>query len=132
MTEIDRPEPTFLEPLALRVAAGATIRAAAADAGCSEATAYRIAGTEPFRRRVAELRYRITDRAVGLLAEGSARAVSALVELLDSDDDATKLAAAKAILGLLPRVAEHCELRARLDRLENHPQKPQGLNDAIV
>ena len=119
MTEIDRPEPTFLEPLALRVAAGATIRAAAADAGCSESTGYRLSATESFRRRVAELRYAITDRAVGLLAEGSARAVSALVELLDSDDDATKLAAAKAILGLLPRVAEHCELRARLDRLES-------------
>lgn len=122
MTEIDKPEPTFLEPLALRVATGSTIRAAAADAGCSESTGYRLSATEPFRRRVAVLRHAVTDRAVGLLAEGSARAVSALVELLDSDDDATKLAAAKAILGLLPRISEHCELRARLDALENRSQ----------
>ena len=100
------------------MASGSTIRAAAADAGCSESTGYRIAVTEPFRRRVAELRHAVTDRTVGLLAEGSARAVLALVELLDSDDDATKLTAAKAVLGLLSRVAEHCELRGRLDRLE--------------
>ena len=119
MTDSDRPEPTFLEPLALRVAAGATIRAAAADAGCSESTGYRLSATEAFRRRVAELRYAITDAAVGRLSAAAVGAVDKLVGLLDSDDESTQLAAAKSILMMLPRVAEHCELRARLDRLES-------------
>ena len=125
MTEIDRPEPTFLEPLALRVAAGATIRAAAADAGCSEATAYRIAATEAFRHRAAELRYRITDAAVGRLSAAAVGAVDKLVGLLDSDDEGTQLAAAKSILMMLPRVAEHVELRHRLDALENRSTTPK-------
>ena len=129
MSEIDRPESSFAEPLALRVAAGATIRAAAADAGCSEATAYRIAGTEAFRRRVAELRYRISDQAVGRLSAAAVAAVDCLVALLDDDEAATRLAAAKSILMMLPRVAEHCELRARLDRLKTRPQH-KILNEA--
>lgn len=118
MTENDGQESRFGEPLAVLVAGGSSVRDAAAEVGCSESTAYRASSSDPFRRRVAELRSEITSQSVGLLAEGATRAARTLVALLDDDEASTRLAAAKAILGALPRVSEFGELRERVDAIE--------------
>ena len=46
----------FLELLAVAVACGATVKAAAESCGCSERHAYRISSDPAFRQRVSDLR----------------------------------------------------------------------------
>ena len=121
---------TLSERLALAIASGSSVTAAAEAVGCSRRHAFRLLRDEDTRRRVAELRYAISDQAVGRLSAAATAAVDKLVGLLDSDDESTQLAAAKSILGLLPRVAEHVELRHRLDLLENRSTPPPRNNDA--
>ena len=110
---------TLSERLALEIASGASVTTAAESVGCSRRHAFRLLRDEGTRQRIAELRHRIADAAVGRLSAAAVGAVDCLVALLDDDEAATRLAAAKSILMMLPRVAEHVELRHRLDRLEN-------------
>jgi len=109
----------FLEPLAVAVASGNSIKTSAEIVGCSLQSAYNLSHTEQFRFRVSEIRSEITSEAVGIITRGATAAASTLVELLDPSNDARdRLASAKTILGVLAPMAEHAELRARLDRLE--------------
>lgn len=111
----------FLELLAARVACGETIAAAAEEIGCSRSHAYTLSSSIEFRRRVGEVRSEALAAAVGRLSDGAAKAVDALIELLDrSSDPAHRIAAAKAILAAVGPVSELAELRARLDTLERH------------
>ena len=116
---------TLSERLAIEIASGASVTTAAESVGCSRRHAFRLLRDEDTRRRVAELRYAIADAAVGRLSAAATAAVDKLVGLLDSDDESTQLAAAKSILMMLPRVAEHVELRHRLDALENRSTTPK-------
>ena len=109
----------FLETMAALVACGSSIKDAAAAAGASQRQGYRVSSSEEFRRRVATIRSEATSAAVGRLSDRAVRAVDVLDALLDSDDESTRLAAAKTMLSLLPKVAEHGELRARVDAIEN-------------
>lgn len=107
------------EPLAAAVASGATIRAAAAELGIPERSAYRTSSTEEFRIRVAALRMEATFAAVGILNTNAARAAAVMVELMgDEHTPRDRLAAAKTVLNALLPLAEHSELRSRLDALE--------------
>ena len=109
----------FLEPLAVAVAAGESIRSAAAEIGCSESVAYHMSASPEFRQRVAEIRSEITAEAVGILTRGATQAAATLVELLDAaNDPKDRLNASKAILASLGPVSEIHELRARLDAIE--------------
>ncbi|MCR9209588.1 MAG: hypothetical protein NXI28_15255 [bacterium] len=110
----------FSEPLAVHVAAGLTVIAAADKVGCSESTAYHISGTKEFRARVNELRTEITSEAVGRLSHGATQAAETLIELLDAANEPTvRLQASKAILASLPAFSEFGELRQRIDQLES-------------
>ena len=112
----------FLEPLAVRLASGCTVRDAAGEIGCSESHAYRIANLHACKMRVSELRAEMTNRAVGELAAGAALAVQTLVELLQPvHEPQTRLNAAKALLGLLAPLQEAHELRQRITDLETAP-----------
>ena len=109
----------FFEPLAVAVAGGSSIKAAAVVVGCSEQTAYNISATPEFRQRVSEIRSEITTEAVGRLTIASTKAVDTLSELLNPEhEDSVRLQASKAVLTLLGPISETSELRARLDRLE--------------
>jgi hypothetical protein len=109
----------FLEPLAVAVASGNSIKQAAEIVGCSPQSAYNLSHTELFRFRVSEIRSEITSEAVGIITRGATQAASTLVALLDASNDARdRLASAKAILGVLGPMSEFAELRSRLDRLE--------------
>lgn len=116
----------FFEPLALRVAAGLSIKAAADVVKCSTQTAYNISASPEFRSRVSEIRSEVTTEAVGRLANAASQAVDTLVELLDrSNDPSIRLNASKAILAALPTMTEFGELRSRIDAIESGTTKPR-------
>ncbi len=110
----------FLELLAVAVAGGATVKAAAESCGCSERHAYRISAQPEFRQRVSEIRAEMTSAAVGELSSAASEAVATLRELLTSaNEPSVRLNAAKAILNALGPLSELSELRARLEALES-------------
>lgn len=109
----------FLEPLAVAVAGGQSIKSGAETVGCSIQTAYNLSASAEFRQKVASIRTEIASSAVGLLTDGATKAASTLVELLDeSKEPNVRLNASKAILGALAGITELGELRARIDALE--------------
>ena len=113
----------FLEPLAIQVAGGQSIKAGADIVGCSTQTAYNLSSTVEFRRRVAELRSEITSGTVGTLTTAASQAASTLIELLDeSQEPSIRLQASKAILAAVGPISELGELRARLDAIEHNNQ----------
>lgn len=116
----------FFEPLALRVAAGLSIKAAADVAKCSTQTAYNLSSSPEFRYRVCEIRSEVTTEAVGKLANAASQAVDTLVELMDvANEPSIRLNASKAILAALPGLSEFGELRRRVDEIENGSTKPR-------
>ena len=109
----------YFEPLALAVAAGATIRSAAVVAGCAEPTAYHVSSDPEFRLRVSALRSEATSAAVGRLADSASLAVDTLRSLLGSEfEPSIRLNAAKALLATLGPMSEAFEIRQRLDAVE--------------
>ncbi len=109
----------YLELIARAVASGSTVKAAAADSGCSESHAYRVSSSDQFRQRVYELRSEITSEAMGKLTAAATQAVDTLTALLaETSEPSIRLNAAKAILANLGPMSELAELRSRLDALE--------------
>ena len=107
------------EALALAIAGGQTLRDAAASAGLSERTARRRWDDDAFRRRVAEMRGEMVNRALGQLADGSTEAAATLRSLLaDGTPPAVRLGAARALLELGSKLRESVELANRVDELE--------------
>jgi HEAT repeat protein len=110
----------FLELLAMHVASGKTIRAAAEESGCSERQGYRIAATAEFKSRVSEIRSEMTNAAVGELSAAASEAVATIRELLNAENEpSVRLNAAKAILNALGPLSELGELRQRIAALES-------------
>ena len=52
----------YLEPIAVLVAGGSSIKAASVTAGCSLQTAYNLSATPEFRQRVSEIRTQMTTQ----------------------------------------------------------------------
>lgn len=108
-----------LELLAAKVAAGVSIKAAAAELGLSERHAYRMASEVEFRQLVAKIRSEVLAGVVGELGAAASKAVQALVDALGgASKPAERIAAAKAILASLGPLSELAELRGRIDALE--------------
>ena len=109
----------FLEPLAVLVAGGSSIKAAAGVVNCSEQTAYNLSSTPEFKSRVSEIRTQLTTEAVGKLTSAATEAVDTLRSLLNATNEpSVRLNAAKAILASLGPISEANELRARIDSIE--------------
>jgi hypothetical protein len=106
------------EVLALALASGQTLRDAAAATGIGERTATRRCVDTAFRRRVAELRGDMVQRALGRMADGMAEAADKLRQLLAADSESVRLGAARALLELGVKLRESVELAERLDALE--------------
>ena len=104
------------QSLAMRVASGKSIKAAADELGIPDRTAYRYASLPEFRQTVGQLRSAALDASVGALTSATILAVTKLVELLG--DPHSALGAAKAILVHVAPLSELGELRGRLDALE--------------
>ena len=107
------------EELAVKIAGGATVRAAADELGIPERTAYRQSGSPEFKSRVSAIRSEMTSQAVGELSAAASEAVATIRELLASTNEpSVRLNAAKAILNALGPLSELGELRERLAALE--------------
>ena len=119
MTDEQADSGRFFELLALAVAAGATIRAAAESCDCSERQGYRVASTAAFRTRVAAIRGEMALSAVGVLTAACAKAAQTLAGMLSDDHEPKdRLAAARLILANVAPLSELSELRQRIDALE--------------
>ena len=113
----------FFELLAVEVAGGATIKAAANVVHCSIHTAYHCSADPEFNQRVAAIRSEAIAGAVGRLSTVASQAVDTLVSLMGlANDPPIRLNAAKAILVQLGPLTELGELRARIDALESMPR----------
>lgn len=109
----------FLEPLAMAVASGNSIKAACEIVVCSIQTGYNLSCTDVFKARVSAIRSEITEQSVGKLTDASVLAVSTIISLLGpANEPSVRLNAAKAILANLGPLSELGELRARIDRIE--------------
>ena len=99
MTDFERHSTD--DTLLLALAKGATVRAAAEQAGLSEATAFRRLRDAEFVAQMNRIRGELWNSALGRLTEASGKAVDRLVMLVDDgDSDAVKLSACKTLLEL--------------------------------
>lgn len=109
----------FLQTLAMHVAAGKTVRDSAVLIECSESTAYRLASSDEFKAEVTRLKTEAVSQAVAVLSSSAVKAAETLVTMLgEGFEPKDRLAAARLILANLQPIAEHGELRARIDRIE--------------
>jgi len=106
------------DALLLALAAGATVREAARQARVCERTAARRLADPDFRRRLAEARADMVQRALGKLSDASTAAADALRALLKAKKETVRLSAARAILELGNRLRDPVEMEARLAVLE--------------
>jgi hypothetical protein len=107
------------EELVLALAAGATAREAAEQAGVEEQTAHRRLADPDLRRAVSRTRGRMFDAAQGRLVGLAGRATGIFKRLMESDQPSVARRAAKAVLELGPRLREATEVRERISRLED-------------
>jgi hypothetical protein len=114
------------EALSLALASGQTLRDAAAAAGIGERTATRRWADPGFRRRVADLRAGMMQRALGKLADGMAEAADTLRRLLNSYSESVRLGAARSVLELGHRLRETVELEQRLAEVEEQLAASRG------
>ncbi|HWB08295.1 MAG TPA: hypothetical protein VG826_03685 [Pirellulales bacterium] len=120
------------DELILALAAGASVRDAAARAGVGERTAHRRLADADFRRAVSQARGRIFDAAVGRLVGLASRATGTLERLVESDKPTVALAAAKAVLDLGRRLRESMEIEERLSRLESEADEESDGNETTI
>lgn len=104
--------------LALALAAGRSITAAAEQAGVSRRTATRKVADPAFRQLVAELRADFIGQAVGRLAHNMTRAADGLAAMLDSTDERVRLRVSRAVLTLGVKLHEEVDLELRLREVE--------------
>lgn len=104
--------------LAVALAAGGTVTAAAAAAGVNRRTAHRKLRSPEFRRLVADLRGELVGRALGRLADNMTRAADTLAGLLDDPDPRLRLRTARAVLTLGARLRDSVDLTDRVRDLE--------------
>lgn len=112
--------------MALALARGLSVRAAAKASGYSERQAHRRRADEAFCRRVETIRFDLLDRAVGALQAANVDAVSTLRQLLKKESPpAVRLAAARAILDASVKLSDAFEIRQRLESLEQQVKETQ-------
>jgi hypothetical protein len=103
---------------ALALATGRSILAASVEAAISQRTAERWAKDPEILARVAELRVRLVDTAIGKAADALCQAVEVMVECLSEENPNVRLRAAEAIRDSLVRLREHVGFDERLLRVE--------------
>jgi hypothetical protein len=106
------------DALLLALAAGLTVRDAAALAGIGERTAARRMADPAFHRNVKAARAEMVSRGLGKLAEAATLAVDTLRSLLGAESESIKLGAARAILEIGSKLRESVELEERIATLE--------------
>jgi hypothetical protein len=113
------------EQLALLIASGLTVKAAATQAGVSLRTAHRRCGDPCFNARVEHFRSRLVADALAKLEGAMSGAADALRELIGHKDPHVRIRAAVEVLRNAVRVKEQHDLAERIRRLEEL-LNPQG------
>jgi Homeodomain-like domain len=113
--------------LAWALASGKSIAQAAEQFGVSRRTVERHLARPEFRRRVVRLRGELIGNALGRMAENMTRAADTVNRLLDSDDPAVALRAARALLSLGLRLRDSVELTDRIQELEDEVARRQEI-----
>ena len=108
------------DALALGLARGLSVRAAAKLSGYSERHAHRRHADSAFKLRVWALRTRLVEQATGLLTAGNCEAARTLRNLLKDESSSIQLAAAKALLELGSKMRDSLELEHRIAELERN------------
>ena len=105
--------------LLLALACGASVEAAASQAGLSPRTVYRRLATPGFRSQLSGLRADLVQRATGMLSAATLEAVKTLISLQEATTSAAvRLGAARTIIELGLKLREEGELSGRLAALE--------------
>jgi hypothetical protein len=116
------------DALAVALAAGQTLRDAAAAAGIAERTATRRWADPAFRARVSLLRADMVERATAKMTDGMTEAADVLRKLLKAKSEAVRLGACRAMLELCVKLRESVELESRLAALERQAFAKEGIN----
>jgi hypothetical protein len=104
--------------LAVALASGLTVEAAARQANVAPRTVYRRLGDPDFLREVDTLRADMVGQALGRLTESMTAAADTLRALLAARGESVRLGAARSILELPLRLREAAELAQRVRDLE--------------
>lgn len=113
--------------LALAIASGGTVAAWARNHDVPTRTAYTWSRSPEVRRQVARIRRRAIDRAIGQLTRHATAAANQIARLArESDSDAVKLQASRAVLADLMAVANYATLERRLAALEGRVDRAAG------
>ena len=108
------------------LAAGRSVREAAAGAGVSERTVYRRLASPGFQKRLAAIRDELITAALGELVGCASQAVTKLRRLLEARDERVQLQAAKALLEQALRLREAVTLEQRLATLERNLERERS------
>ena len=107
------------QALAMALACGATIEAAARSAGVSDTTAYRRLKDPEFVRLLEKTRCDLVERTMGMLTGAAGEAVKTLLGLMRENTPPTvRLGAARATLEIGMKLREAYDLQARVAILE--------------
>jgi DNA-binding MurR/RpiR family transcriptional regulator len=106
------------EAVVVALIANPTIKEAAAKAGVSESTVWRLMQREDFQRRYREAQDKAFDGALGALQAAGTEAIDSLKRNLTCGTPAAEEEAAKAILDFTLKVREQIDHDRRLRQLE--------------
>jgi hypothetical protein len=107
------------EQLALAIACGSTLEAAAAKLNVSASTVQRRLKDPQFQQRLREVRAEMVTRATSMLTAAALEAVKTLLSLQAKESPPTvRLGAARAVLELGSKLRESIELSERVTALE--------------
>jgi hypothetical protein len=105
--------------LALALAEGDSVQAAADKVGIGRTTAYRRLADPAFKQRIQTMRGEMIGQALGRMANSMTAAADVLRDLLKAESESIRLAAARTMLDLGTKLREAVELEERLAALES-------------
>ncbi len=117
---IDAGEHTPEDIAVLAIARGSSQTEAASSAGVHRSTVHRWMQSAEFRDRVADARRGILAQATSKLGDRILTAIDTLASLLESESEAVKLGAARALVTALLPLRQSVDFEERLARLETN------------
>jgi hypothetical protein len=106
------------EQLAVLLAGGSSITAAAKQIKIGERTAHRWLRNADYRAFITDLRAQLIESVLGKLSDAAGSAVDVLRDLLAHQNGGVRLRAAMGVLDCLLKYRQHAELDRRVSGLE--------------
>jgi hypothetical protein len=105
------------------LAAGDTVKDAAAKAGIGARTAYRRVQDPALRQEVAQMRTEMLERTQAKMADTMVEAADTLRQLLRANGESVRLGAARSVLELGNKLRETVEFERRLQEVEERLER---------